>query len=439
MLDFEELDHYQLLGISRAASADEIKRAYRREIAKYHPDRYANAGPDEREYAALRAQRVNEAYRVLSDFRARSDYNRGAQPRVQRPTPPPAQHRDYQAELYDQAREHLAAGRPLQAVASLRQLQKLNPLYRDSADLLAHAQSLLDQRPNPANGPARRLPPRRVLLAGGIGGAMAATALLAWAFGRAPQSPNQTSGSAWTSAPVVVATDLPATPVPRAIVPTEAPTATTLPTVPATLTALPTEIPTDPPTPTIETVRVAPSATPGRLLLDEQFDVQRWAEQQGRGWSVGYVGDRYQIIAEPNVGAIWSYRSGPSGAASYTVDMQTSGEGGLLLRFLDESNYLTCTFDSGLGIYKVSQQIGGVDTILAEGSNQAIQRGATATNRMETRVQGDRLLLFANGQSLTDIVIQNLSDSPRYGLVVYANNTTTEAYFDNLQIRALEP
>ena len=116
MHDFESLDHYEILGVSRNASTDEIKRAYRREIAKYHPDRFTNATPAEREYAELRAQRVNEAYRVLSDFGLRTTYKSGAPSprRAARTTPTPPSHRDYPAELYEQARQHLEADRPLQ-------------------------------------------------------------------------------------------------------------------------------------------------------------------------------------------------------------------------------------------------------------------------------------------------------------------------------------
>ena len=75
MSEFENLD-YSLLGVSRSASLDEIKRAYRREISKFHPDRFVNGTPEEKAYAGERSQRLTEAYRVLSDFAERSAYNR---------------------------------------------------------------------------------------------------------------------------------------------------------------------------------------------------------------------------------------------------------------------------------------------------------------------------------------------------------------------------
>jgi len=131
--EFDNLDYYALLGVSRSASLDEIKRAYRREISKFHPDRFANGTPEEQAYASARSQRLTEAYRVLSDFSSRNAYNR-SQPtpsasRTPRAAPTPAQPRDHQAELYEQAQRHLADDRLLQGIGVLRQLQQINPFY----------------------------------------------------------------------------------------------------------------------------------------------------------------------------------------------------------------------------------------------------------------------------------------------------------------------
>lgn len=55
-------DYYEVLGISRSADKDAIKKAYRKMAKKYHPD--SNAGnPDAEE----KFKEVTEAYNVLSD------------------------------------------------------------------------------------------------------------------------------------------------------------------------------------------------------------------------------------------------------------------------------------------------------------------------------------------------------------------------------------
>ena len=64
-------DHYEVLGVARDASADEIKKAYRRLARQLHPD--VNPGPD----AADRFKDVTHAYDVLSDPRQRQEYDLG--------------------------------------------------------------------------------------------------------------------------------------------------------------------------------------------------------------------------------------------------------------------------------------------------------------------------------------------------------------------------
>ncbi|MBQ2944952.1 MAG: molecular chaperone DnaJ [Clostridia bacterium] len=66
----EKRDYYEVLGLSKGASADEIKKAYRSLAKKYHPD--LNPGNAE---AELKFKEVNEAYEVLSDDTKKAKYD----------------------------------------------------------------------------------------------------------------------------------------------------------------------------------------------------------------------------------------------------------------------------------------------------------------------------------------------------------------------------
>ncbi|MBQ1506142.1 MAG: molecular chaperone DnaJ [Erysipelotrichales bacterium] len=65
----EKRDYYEVLGVAKDASEDEIKRAYRKLAKKYHPD--LNHEPD----AADKFKEVTEAYEVLSDAQKRQNYD----------------------------------------------------------------------------------------------------------------------------------------------------------------------------------------------------------------------------------------------------------------------------------------------------------------------------------------------------------------------------
>ena len=63
-------DYYKVLGIAKGAAEDEIKKAYRKQALRYHPDKNKSPGAEDK------FKEIAEAYDVLSDAKKREIYDR---------------------------------------------------------------------------------------------------------------------------------------------------------------------------------------------------------------------------------------------------------------------------------------------------------------------------------------------------------------------------
>ncbi len=72
-------NYYDTLGVSKSASADEIKKAYRKQALEWHPDKHA----DNKARAEAKFKEINEAYQVLSNPQKKQVYDAGGNPNSQ--------------------------------------------------------------------------------------------------------------------------------------------------------------------------------------------------------------------------------------------------------------------------------------------------------------------------------------------------------------------
>jgi hypothetical protein len=469
--DFQHLDDYALLGVSPGAAPESIKQAYRREIAKYHPDRFRNADPAMQQYARERSQRITEAYASL---------NRNPRARSQPRRAQPASSAEQLAADYQQAQTLLATGAAAEAARLLRQIQRVDPFYRDVDSLLSQAEAL-----SSAGAASRRRP--AALLAGGLlgllllgGGVYGWSALqspdLAQQPGATPaviagQNPSSVAAPTATATPAVVA-DVPTAPVaggalptaeaaptnsppptevppsPTSLPPTAEPTVepTAAPPPPTEVPPPPTEIPPTPapptrvPRPTARpTARPAPTQPPrqiagvesGQVLVADAFGDpgSGWPILQEPNYTLGYRDGAYVITSQPNTGAVFAYGS-PLGQNNAIIGADvTPVRGAAGLNFGPNNSYRFVI--SADGRFRVEQR-GRV--IVRPTASNAIRAGR---NRLVLAVVGTRASVYANGVLLANLNVSAPLAGTTYGFVVIPGPNGGEAIFDSLTVRTL--
>ncbi len=72
----EKRDYYEVLGVNKNSTPDEIKSAYRKAALKWHPDKWVNGTDEEKKTAEENFKEASEAYSVLSDENKKARYDR---------------------------------------------------------------------------------------------------------------------------------------------------------------------------------------------------------------------------------------------------------------------------------------------------------------------------------------------------------------------------
>ena len=106
-----EANFYQILGVGRSASANQIRSAYRELVKRHHPDLFST--PGEKAQATDKLRQINEAYAVLGNSKRRHDYDQSF---VQKPRP--------RASVRP-SRRGRGAARPQPKAAARRKLRKI--------------------------------------------------------------------------------------------------------------------------------------------------------------------------------------------------------------------------------------------------------------------------------------------------------------------------
>ena len=429
MYDFEQLDSYELLGVARNASAEDLKRAYRQAIAQYHPDKWSKADASAQEYARKRAAAITEAYSLLKD----------KTPRLAATVEPivPENRAERLAQLYAHGQSLLAAGKYAQAVIVLQQLQQADPFYRDSADLLQRAESAI-KRAQPARQKKQKLPKTLIV---GIGSTLGIAALggAIWLLGGSetsvaenrPTTPavaiaDQTATPPLQGAPLSTATAVPPTAVPptdgpTAVPPTAVPPTAVPPTAVPPTAVPPTAVPTAPPP--------LPDDLSGPVLLSDDMNGGSWPVGDSGNWSFSFVDGRYRMTMKAGLGTVWSYGGTlPGTNVVLAADVETrSGSAGLLFGFVDANNYYRLMLGAD-GTWALQQRTGSGINLLLSGTGLGPGRMIVAQRGAVTHV-------YWNETYLGEAILPAFP-AGNYGFIL-ASNDASEGYFDNLRIRQL--
>jgi DNA-binding response OmpR family regulator/DnaJ-domain-containing protein 1 len=128
LLSLRQQDHFEVLGVARAATPLEIEQAYEDRARDYHPDRFRDRSEDTRTISAEIFARLGEAHRVLTDGRQRAEYLDGLERGENEPLPADSASRALAADKHFRSGEELLKRRRFdEAEAAFRKACELIP------------------------------------------------------------------------------------------------------------------------------------------------------------------------------------------------------------------------------------------------------------------------------------------------------------------------
>ncbi|RME51726.1 MAG: hypothetical protein D6795_07820, partial [Deltaproteobacteria bacterium] len=142
--NLDEMNHFELLGVSPEASEEEIRRAYFKRVKVFHADRLPPGLPEEiREKAESLFTAMTEAYDVLGNPRRRRLYERSIFPREEEPFDDAARAR----RSFESGRRFLKSRRFGKAIEAFREATRLDPENATYEAYLGYALSLDEGQP----------------------------------------------------------------------------------------------------------------------------------------------------------------------------------------------------------------------------------------------------------------------------------------------------